>query len=216
MTASSSSLTKDLRLGLFLLLGLVMVATRSHHFNALPDASWAVFFLAGFYLSKGKPEEPVTLAGGSFRWAFPLLMALAVAIDYAVISAQGIDFWSHYCVSPAYWFLVPSYAALWFGGAWLRARYRGLHLREGALLVVSVMLAASLCYLISNGSFYWISPNVPARSFGGWITNLGDWYLPFMQTTLIYVGIGAALHVATTFAVNALGGASQRSPQSHR
>jgi hypothetical protein len=216
MTATPSSLAKDLRLGLFLLLGLVMVATRSHHFGALPDASWAVFFLAGFYLSAGKPQRPVRLAGSAFRWAFPLLMALAVAIDYAVIRSQGIDFWGHYCVSPAYWFLVPSYAALWFGGAWLRAHYRGVRLREGALLVASVMVAASLCYLISNGSFYWISPSVPARSFGGWIENLGDWYLPFMQTTLIYVGIGAALHVATTFAVAALGGAVPRSTQSHR
>jgi hypothetical protein len=119
-------------------------------------------------------------------------------------------------VSPAYWFLVPSYAVLWFGGAWLRARYRGLHAREGALLVASAIVAASACYLVSNGSFYWISPSVPVRSFGGWVANLGDWYLPFMQTTLVYVGIAAALHVGATLALRALGGAAQRSPQSHR
>ena len=216
MTETASPLAKDLRLGLFLLLGLVMVATRSHHFGPLPDASWAMFFIAGFYLSPGKPQQPVTLAGGAFRWAFPLLMVLAIAVDYAVISAQGLDFWSHYCVSPAYWFLVPSYAVLWFGGAWLRARYRGLHAREGALLVASAIVAAGACYLVSNGSFYWISPSVPVRSFGGWVANLGDWYLPFMQTTLVYVGIAAALHVGATLALRALGGAAQRSPQSHR
>jgi hypothetical protein len=192
------ALTNDLRFGLFLILALVMVATRSHHFGALPDASWAVFFVAGFYLR------------GSARWAFPVLMALAVLVDYFVISSQGIDFWSHYCVSPAYWFLVPSYAAMWFGGSLLRSRYAGLGVREFGLLVAAALISASVCYLVSNGSFYWISANVPARSFGGWIKNLGDWYLPFVQTTLMYIGIGAALHVATLLAVRALGMGGQR------
>jgi hypothetical protein len=48
--------------------------------------------------------------------------------------------------------------------------------------------------LISNGSFYWISANVPARSFAGWIENLGDWYRAFMQTTLAYVAVAAIVH----------------------
>ena len=65
------------RLVLFTLLAAAMAATRMNHFGAMPDASWAVFFIAGFYLR------------GWGRWAFPLLMALAVAIDYAVISGQG-------------------------------------------------------------------------------------------------------------------------------
>ena len=192
MNTAQPSVSNDLRLGIFLLLGLVMAATRSHHFAAVPDASWAAFFIAGFYLR------------GSFRWAFPLLMALAVLVDFFVISRQGIDFWSHYCVSPAYWFLVPSYAVLWFGGSWLRARYAGLHLREFALLAASALVAASACYLVSNGSFYWISASVPARTFGGWIENLGDWYLPFVQTTLVYIGIAALLHVATALAARSL------------
>jgi hypothetical protein len=201
MNAAKPALSNDLRLGIFLILGLVMLATRSHHFGALPDASWAVFFFAGFYLSARPSAEGRTSLStlfnfsGSARWAFPLLMVLAVAVDYTVISSQGIDFWSHYCVSPAYWFLVPSYAALWFGGAWLRAHYNGLHARELGLLVASAVVSASLCYLVSNGSFYWISASVPSRSFAGWVENLGDWYLPFMQTTLMYVGIGAVIHM---------------------
>ena len=195
MTAASTPLPKDLRLGLFLILALVMLATRSHHFGAIPDASWAVFFVAGFYLR------------GSVRWAFPLLMALAVLVDWAVIRSQGIDFWSHYCVSPAYWFLLPSYAVLWFGGSWLRARYNGPHARELGLLAASAVLAATACYLLSNGSFYWISPSVPSRSVGGWIENLADWFLPFMQTTLAYVAVAAVLHAATAVAAKTLRGA---------
>jgi hypothetical protein len=131
-------------------------------------------------------------------------MALAVLIDFFVITGQGIDFWSHYCVSPAYLFLLPSYAAPWLGGTWLRKRYTGLHAREAGLLAVSAIIAASVCFLISNGSFYWISANVPLRSFAGWAENLGDWYLPYLRTTLMYVGIAALLHVATTLAVRAL------------
>ena len=203
MNTAQPSVSNDLRLGIFLLLGLVMAATRSHHFAAAPDASWAVFFTAGFYLR------------GSFRWAFPLLMALAVLVDFFVISRQGIDFWSHYCVSPAYWFLVPSYAVLWFGGSWLRARYTGLHVRELALLIASAIVVTSLCYVISNGSFYWMSqswinanPSAPVRSFGGWIENLGDWYLPFVRTTLVYLGVAAALHAATIAAMKALAGSA--------
>ena len=93
--------TSTQRLGIFVALAVVMAATRMHHsilhhFDALLDASWGIFFLAGFWLR------------GAGRWAFPLLMAEAVLIDYLVISGQGLDFWSHYCVSPAYLALLPA------------------------------------------------------------------------------------------------------------
>ena len=99
--------SRGVNLALLAGLALVMVATRANHFAAIPDASWAVFFVGGFYLRHFT------------KWAFPLLMALAVVIDYVVITAQGINFWSHYCVSPGYWMLVPAYFSLWFGGMWL-------------------------------------------------------------------------------------------------
>ena len=192
MTTANPPLSNAARVGIFLIFGLVMLATRINHFGALPDASWALFFIAGFYLR------------GSARCAFPLLMALAVLIDFVVITQQGMSFWSHYCVSAAYWFLVPSYAAMWLGGSLLRSRYAGLHARELGLLFASAVVATSVCYLISNGSFYWISANVPMRSFAGWTENLGDWYLPYLRTTLVYVGVAALLHVATALAAKSL------------
>src|SRR6187402_559257 len=99
--------SRSLEAGLFAILALVMAATRVNHFAALPDASWAVFFIAGFYLHSNAPagQGSVLDLRGPVRWAFPLLIALAVLIDFIVISGQGIDFWSHYCVSIAYWFL---------------------------------------------------------------------------------------------------------------
>jgi len=202
------SLTPPQRAGIFLILALVMTATRVNHFAALPDASWAVFFAAGFYLR------------GSARWAFPLLMALAVLIDFFVITGQGIDFWSHYCVSIAYWFLVPAYLALWAGGSLLRRMYRGLGVRELALLGAFAIVAMTVSYAISNGSYYWLSDAWMAggqlRSFGGWVENLGDWYVPYLRTTLMYVAIGAVLHVATVLAARTVGNAAPSAARSVR
>ncbi len=178
--------------GVVLILALVMLATRIHHFGALPDASWVVFFAGGFYVHR------------RVRWAFPLLLILGVAIDYAIITGGGQNFWSHYCVSPAYWFLQVGYAAMWGGGLWLARHYARPGLRELGLLALSLFAATSACYLISNGSFYWLSPNVALRSFDGWMANLGHWYLPYLRTAAMYAGIGALLHVGTVFAAHAL------------
>ena len=175
------------RLGILLALAVVMAATRVHlsllH-HAVQDASWGIFFVAGFWLR------------GSARWAFPLLMAEAVLVDYLVISGQGIDFWSHYCVSVAYWFLIPSYFSLWLGGSWLARHQVGLRLQTLGMAAVALLVSWAACYLVSNGSFYWLSSSVPLpRSFAAWFANLGDWYLPFLQTTALYVGLGAVVHV---------------------
>ncbi|EIL87231.1 MULTISPECIES: hypothetical protein [Rhodanobacter] len=175
------------RVSIFIALALAMAVTRIHHFDVLPDASWAIFFLAGFWLR------------GSARWAFPLLMAEAVLVDFVVITQQGMNFWSQYCVSPAYWFLIAAYGALWLGGSWLARHQLGLRMPTLGLAVLALLVSEAVCYLISNGSFYWISANVPApRSFGAWFVNLGDWYLPFLEVTALYVGLGAVLHVLVT------------------
>jgi hypothetical protein len=148
------------------------------------DASWGVFFLAGFWLR------------GTGRWAFALLMAEAVLVDYLVISRMGLSFWDHYCVSLGYWFLVPAYGALWIGGSWLAKHQRGNTLATLGMALAALLASENACYLISNGSFYWLSAHVPApKSFAAWFENLGDWYLPFLQTTAVYVGLGAVLHV---------------------
>lgn len=189
------------RLVILLALAVVMAVTRIHlsllHHNVL-DASWAIFFLAGFWLR------------GIGRWAFPLLMLEAVLIDYLVIHGQGIDFWSHYCVSLAYWFLIPSYFSLWLGGSWLAKHQLGLRLPTLGLAAVALMVSETVCYLVSNGSFYWLSASVPLpRSFVSWFANLGDWYLPFLETTALYVGIGAFVHVLAIQMARALKQADQ-------
>jgi len=177
--------TTTRRLAIFLALVLVMGVTRFHPsllHHALWDASWGVFFLAGFWLR------------GSVRWALPLLVE-SVLIDYLVISNQGINFWDHYCVSAAYWFLLPAYASLWFGGSWLAKRKLGLNAQSLGLAVAAVLLSWLACYVISNGSYYWLSSTVPQpRSLAAWFENMLDWYGFFLETTVLYVGLGLLIH----------------------
>ncbi|HOV57148.1 MAG TPA: hypothetical protein PLN91_04650 [Rhodanobacteraceae bacterium] len=185
------------RVGLFLVLALVMAATRINHFGALPDASWAVFFLAGFYLR------------GSARWAFPLLMAEAVLVDFAVITASGMDFWSHYCVSPAYGCLVAAYGALWFGGSLVRRHYRGLTPASLGVAAFGLVASVVVCHLLAQGSFYWLSDSIAApRSLAGWWKNYSDWLLPYLGTAALYVGIAAVLQVMGTLLARHLPAAS--------
>jgi hypothetical protein len=167
-------------------LALVMAGTRSNHFGPLPDASWAVFFVGGFYLSSWS------------RWAFPALMALAVAVDYAVITSSGASFWQHYCVSPAYWCLVPAYFSMWAGGLWLRRRGAAVDLRSLGLLAGSLVASVVVCQLIAQGSFYWISAAVAEPTVAGWWQNYTQYLFPYMASAAKYVGIAAVLHVAAT------------------
>ena len=180
MTANTS------RLLILSVLALLMAASRAHVFDHFspPDASWAVFFIAGFHLR------------GWGRWAFPLLIALGVGVDWWVITGQGIDFWNHYCVSAAYWFLVPAYAAMWAGGAWLRRRYAGASWDALGRLAFAFVLSVLACHLLAQGSFYWLSDSVTDPTLAGWWKNYTDWLAPYLVTDGAYVAIAAALQVA--------------------
>jgi len=180
---------------LFTLLAVLLVATRLNlpssvtHFGPVPDASWAAFFLAGFYLR------------GSSRWAFPVFMALAVAVDFVVIRGQGLDFFAHYCMSAAYWFLVPAYLSLWAGGMLVRRYYRQADGKALAVLAVSLVASVVVCHLLSQGSFYWLSDSVTEPSMAGWWKNYSDWFVPYLRTTAIYVGLAVIVHAGVVQAM---------------
>ncbi|MGH8053147.1 MAG: hypothetical protein ACREP4_04350 [Stenotrophomonas sp.] len=172
------------RLFVLSLLVLLMAGTRINHFAPIPDASWAVFFIGGFYLRNWT------------RWAFPLLMGLAVVVDWAVISSQGMSFWQHYCVSAAYWMLIPAYFAMWAGGMLLRRHYKRASLQSLGLLAATLIGSVALCHLIAQGSFYWISASVAEPTFAGWAKNYADWLLPYLRTAALYTGVAALVQVA--------------------
>jgi hypothetical protein len=171
------------RLAGFCALLALMVLTRSGHLGTAwtpPDASWPVLYLAGFYFMR------------QWRWALPTLLLSAVVVDFVVIRYFGV---SSYCVTVAYAFMLPAYSLLWLGGAWLRRTYR----REPRDLVrcaASFALAASLCFLVTDTSFYWLGGRVSHPSLAGWWAAFAHWYPDFLGVSFIYVGIAAVLHVA--------------------
>lgn len=153
-------------------LTLAMVATRYHHFGDalhLPDASLAVFFIAGASIASA--------------WVFPVLLLEAGAIDWLATSVGGVSDW---CLSPAYWFLIPTYACLWFGGRWYAQRHE--YTAQTLLrLAGSVFVAASLAFLISNGSFYALSGRFPDLSWTEYSARVAQYYLPYVLTACAYV-----------------------------
>lgn len=163
-----------------LALALCMAATRSDHFAGelhLPDASAAVFFLAGVYL------RPM--------WMLPALLVEAAFIDCLAIAVGGV---SSFCISPAYGFLLPAYGALWLAGRWYAVRHR-LAFSTLLPLAASVLIGGLVSELFSSGGFYFFSgrfePNL--AEFGARIAR----YFPSSLATLaFYVAIAAIVHAA--------------------
>ena len=171
------------RLAGFGALVALMVLTRSGHLGTAwtpPDASWAVLYLAGFYFAR------------QWRWALPTLLFTAVSVDFLVIRCFGV---SNYCVTVAYAFMLPAYSLLWLGGAWLRRTYRH-EPRDLVPCVASFALAASVCFIVTDVSFYWLGGRVPQPSVAGWWAGFVHWYPDFLGVSFIYVGIAAVLHAA--------------------
>jgi hypothetical protein len=157
----------------------VMILTRFHHFGDalhLPDASLAVFFFAGFYRKK-------MLLG--------FLLVLAALIDYLAIS-NGTSGW---CVTPAYAFLIPTYAVMWFAGRYCSnlgtAKVTELNFSAGAMGLLA--LATSLAFIISNGSFYLFSGRYSDLSWLQYFERVAHYYPLYMGSTLVYGIVGYAL-----------------------
>lgn len=159
----------------FIGLGLMafMLATRFHHFGDalhLPDASWAIFFVAGFYLS------PLWLAG---------LLLEATAIDAVAVGWMNVP---AYCLTPAYAFLIAAYGVLWAGGRFLAARQR----LEALLGAGTASVFAA--FVLSNTSFYWLGGRIAEPS---WREFLGQFahYLPlYLGAALMYIAVAVVAH----------------------
>lgn len=164
-------------------LAALMIVTRSGHLGTAwtpPDASWAVVYLAGFYFMR------------DWRWALPALVCTAIAVDFIVIRDFGV---SSYCVTVAYVFMLPAYALLWLGGAWMRRAYR-YEPADLARWAASLGLASSLCFLVTNASFYWLGGRIADPSLGGWWQSFARWYPGFVGVPLVYTGIAVLLQAA--------------------
>lgn len=162
-----------------LLLALLMICTRGQHFasvNALPSASWAVFFLAGALL------RPM--------WTLPLFFLLSSLLDLGSLAAGTITDW---CVSPAYWALAFAYAALWLGGHIYARRLHRQHVRTVPPLVLALLLSGSVAYLLSKGGFYFFSGHYPDASWSGFVARIPRYYPRALGTLAGYAAAAIAL-----------------------
>jgi len=155
------------------LIGL-MVMTRFHHFGDtlhLPDASLAVFFFAGFYRHK------LLLA---------FLLVLAGLIDYAAISQDT----SSVCISPAYLFLLPTYAVMWQAGRYCCALPSGAAVTRLARAAGLLCLATTAAFAISNSSFYWFSGNFAEMTFAQYFAATVRYFPSYLLATVTYGILG--------------------------
>lgn len=160
-------------------LAVLMAATRGQHFasvDALPSASWAVFFLVGVML---RPA-----------WALPVFFSLASLLDFGSMAAGTITDW---CLSPAYWALAFAYSALWMGG---RAYARRLHTDEWRTLprlLLVLLVTASVTYLISKGGYWFFSGRYPQPTWQGFIARIPHYYPQAIGVMAGYVGAAFAI-----------------------
>jgi len=160
-------------------LALLMAITRSHHWatlQALPDASWAIFFLAGVYL------RPL--------WSIPALMLAAALLDFAAITWGGV---SDFCVSPAYGLLIPAYAVLFLAGR-LYARHHRLSWSALPWLLGCALAGAGLAELFSSGGFYFFSGRFADSTLAEFITRLVKYFPATLSSMALYLGLAALAH----------------------
>lgn len=155
----------------------LMAMTRFNHFGssvALPDASYAVFFLGGLFL-------------GRVRAALAILAVLLVGaamVDYYAINFAGVSGW---CVTQAYSFLVFAYSALWFVGRWYAPRH-DLSGKGMLGLFAAAVAAGSLAFVIANVSFYLLAGYFGSMSIAEFTASVAQYYGSYVTVAVIYIG----------------------------
>lgn len=176
-------LTTRQQLNIGLILTLVMAFTRSHHWatlHALPDASWAIFFLVGVYL------RPL--------WIAPVLVVAAMGIDYVAITQFGV---SDFCVSPAYWLLVPAYGVL-FGAGRIYAAHHSMRLAALLWLAGTALGGAVIAELFSSGGFYFFSGRFAHPTLAEFVPRFFEYFPTMLSSFTLYLGLAAIVHVLLT------------------
>lgn len=178
------SILKNKTFGIAAALVLLMAATRYNHFGsavALPDASYAVFFLAGLFLGRVRGALAI----------LALLMVEAALVDYYAINFREMSGW---CVTSAYAFLVFAYAALWFIGRWYAPRH-DLTLKGMSGLLLAGAVAGSAAFIIANVSFYLLAGYFDRMSVVQYVSSVAQYYGPYVTVAVFYIGSAAGIQM---------------------
>lgn len=177
-TSSMKSLSKN---HVYLIGGILlflMIVTRAGFVNHIQDASWAVFFILGFYLRAAI--------------ALPLFLLVAFIVDISVIQATGGE---NYCFTISYPFLAPAYGSLWLAGRWFANNY-SVNVKGLAYLAIAVVVGTTVCDLFSSGGFYFFSDRFENTTFAEFGTRIATYLPMYMKTTALYVAVAALVHFA--------------------
>ncbi len=195
----------------FLALTVLMGATRFHHFgsvNFLPDASLAVFFLAGYYLSLPSMAKSQGQWLNNRNIVFTGFVLLAGGIDFIAIRYGGVSDW---CVTPAYLFLLPTYAVVFFAGC-LGA---GLDLtrKTNRIMLFAIFIASlSLAFLLSNASFYLFSGRYAQMGAWSYTQQVSGYYPPYVLYPVLYATLAGLIHIGLYKSVHRFGADRQDRP----
>lgn len=174
----ASSLTKNQTFLIGGLLMLILLATRSHIFNHIQDASWAIFFILGFYLRAAI--------------GLPIFLFAAFVVDLIVIESKGGQ---SYCFTVSYPFLAPAYGSLWLAGRWFSNHYSE-NLRGLLYFVSAAAVGITVCDIISSGGFYWFSGRFADTNMAEFTGRIVKFLPMFMKTTVMYLAMAAVVHWA--------------------
>lgn len=158
-------------------LAVLMAATRIHHFGVgtiAPDASTAVFFLAGVLL--GSP------------WLLLAFLVEAVALDAAAIGLLNV---ANACLTSGYALLAPAYGALWLAGRALRPAEQ-MDLFTAGKFVCLVSGGTAVFFLISNLGYY-LGSEYASLSVGEYVARVSRYFSMYLTVTLFYAAFGIAL-----------------------
>lgn len=172
-------------IAIFTSLAVLMAATRFNHFGSaisLPDASFAIFFLGGLYFAR--------LARASIVAFFALILEAGM-VDYYATSIQGVSDW---CMTPAYWFLIPTYGCLWLVGRWFSLG----HSMKGRGLIglaLTAWAACSFAFMFSNATFYIFSEHFSGMSAVEYVSRVSQYYASYVSAALLYIATAAGAQI---------------------
>jgi hypothetical protein len=162
----------------------LMAMTRYNHFGstvALPDASYAAFFLGGLFL--GRVRGALTI--------FALLLIEAALIDYYAINFAGVSGW---CMTSAYSFLVFAYGVLWLVGRWYAPRH-ALTLQGLAGLLAVAAAAGSAAFVIANVSFYLLAGYFDSMGVMQYVVSVSQYYASYVAVAVFYIGVAMCVQM---------------------
>jgi len=148
---------------------LILLTRGSHVLThvSLPDASLALLLIGGLYLRKAV-------------W-FAFFVILATVIDFG---AAAVDSIQAFCLTPGYWGMLPTYAAMWLAGVWLSSQQDSLNIVKFSL---AALVATLLAFVISTQTYYLFSGRFPAEGIVESMQH-GWEYLPsFLGYTVMYL-----------------------------